>query len=148
MNRTKDYLTNLPGHLAQPTVPATRAGHLARAGHPAGPGRAGPAQLPSLAKQPGHEPGQPARPARPPAAPPGPADWPCHSARAGHPSGPAWLSLATRPPGPATWPWPATWPGPGYPARLPSPAGPVGYILASPPSDRPHTNAYHFSLPL
>ena len=70
MNRTKDYLTNLPGHPAQPPAPAIRPNHLGRPSHPARPpgkGRPpGPARFPSPATQPSRlaqDPG-PGRPGR------------------------------------------------------------------------------------
>ena len=136
MNRTKDYLTNLPGHLALPSVPATRPGHPAQPPGPGqpqpspatrpGPGRARyPARLSSLAMGPATWPGPVTWPGL--AQLPGPAKQPGHSLATRPPSPATWPRPATRPPGhPATRPWPATWPGPGYLARLPSPAGLVG----------------------
>ena len=67
MNRTKDYLTNLPGHLALPSVPATRPGHPAQ---PPGPGQ----PQPSPATRPG--PGRARYPARLSSLAMGPATWP------------------------------------------------------------------------
>jgi hypothetical protein len=91
MNRTKDYLTNLPSHLALPSVRATRPGHPAQPPGPGqpqpspatrpGPGRARyPARLSILAMGLATRPSWPGHPAQPH----GPADRPCHSARAGH----------------------------------------------------------------